>query len=99
MALQAILETVDVAGETLPNTISVVEGLLFCSLLTSLPGSFGTAIDVAFPQTCYTNSTELLFAAMAIYHLRIIERLWGSRKFAVSYPSAPPRPTFTLNND
>lgn len=34
-------------------------------------------------QTCYTNSTELLFAAMSIYHIRIIERLWGSRKFAV----------------
>lgn len=34
-------------------------------------------------QTCYTNATELLFAAASIYHLRIIERLWGSRKFAV----------------
>ena len=34
-------------------------------------------------QLCYTNSTELLFAAMTIYHMRIIERLWGSRKFAV----------------
>ncbi|MCJ1230859.1 hypothetical protein MMC12_007533 [Toensbergia leucococca] len=33
-------------------------------------------------QTCYTNSTELLFASMTIYHLRLIERLWGSRKFA-----------------
>ncbi|MCJ1367852.1 hypothetical protein MMC16_006988 [Acarospora aff. strigata] len=33
-------------------------------------------------QTCFTNSTEVLFAAMTLYHLRIIERLWGSRKFA-----------------
>lgn len=33
-------------------------------------------------QACFTNSTELLFAAMTIYHMRIIERLWGSRKFA-----------------
>ncbi|KAF2674686.1 hypothetical protein BT63DRAFT_449676 [Microthyrium microscopicum] len=33
-------------------------------------------------QTCYTNSTEVLFAAMTFYHLRVIERLWGSRKFA-----------------
>ncbi|KAI4129150.1 MAG: hypothetical protein LQ338_002385 [Usnochroma carphineum] len=33
-------------------------------------------------QSCYNNSTELLFGVMAIYHLRIIERLWGSRKFA-----------------
>ncbi|KAI9880551.1 MAG: hypothetical protein M1830_002250 [Pleopsidium flavum] len=33
-------------------------------------------------QACFTNSTEVLFAAMSLYHLRIIERLWGSRKFA-----------------
>ncbi|KIW02510.1 uncharacterized protein PV09_06309 [Verruconis gallopava] len=33
-------------------------------------------------QTCYTNSTEVLFAAITFYNLRIIERLWGSRKFA-----------------
>ncbi|KAF2400946.1 hypothetical protein EJ06DRAFT_509928 [Trichodelitschia bisporula] len=33
-------------------------------------------------QTCYTNSTEVLFAATTFYNLRIIERLWGSRKFA-----------------
>ncbi|ODH13614.1 hypothetical protein ACO22_07079 [Paracoccidioides brasiliensis] len=32
-------------------------------------------------QLCYTNSTEVLFAAMLLYHLRVIERLWGSRKF------------------
>ena len=31
----------------------------------------------------YTNSTEVLFAAMTLYQMRIIERLWGSRKFAV----------------
>jgi len=34
-------------------------------------------------QLCYTNSTEVLFAAMTLYQLRVIERLWGSRKFAV----------------
>ncbi|KAK4543004.1 hypothetical protein LTR36_006002 [Oleoguttula mirabilis] len=33
-------------------------------------------------QLCYTNSTEVLFAAMTFYQLRAIERLWGSRKFA-----------------
>ncbi|CAK1364701.1 unnamed protein product [Cercospora beticola] len=33
-------------------------------------------------QLCYTNSTEVLFAAMTLYNLRVIERLWGSRKFA-----------------
>ncbi|KAI5239545.1 hypothetical protein E4T43_06657 [Aureobasidium subglaciale] len=30
----------------------------------------------------YTNSTEVLFSAMTLYQLRVIERLWGSRKFA-----------------
>ncbi|KAF2709196.1 hypothetical protein K504DRAFT_467174 [Pleomassaria siparia CBS 279.74] len=33
-------------------------------------------------QICYTNSTEVLFAVLAFYNLRVIERLWGSRKFA-----------------
>ena len=39
-------------------------------------------------QLCYTNSTEVLFAAMTIYNLRMVERMWGSRKFAVSTASA-----------
>lgn len=34
-------------------------------------------------QICYVNSTELLFAAMTLYHLRVVERLWGPRKFTV----------------
>ncbi|KAM0553852.1 hypothetical protein ACHAPJ_007198 [Fusarium lateritium] len=33
-------------------------------------------------QLCYVNSTEVLFAAMSLYNLRIVERMWGSRKFA-----------------
>ncbi|KAF2841939.1 hypothetical protein M501DRAFT_907916, partial [Patellaria atrata CBS 101060] len=33
-------------------------------------------------QACYTNSTEVLFATLTFYHLRTIERLWGTRKFA-----------------
>nr|POE47156.1 dsc e3 ubiquitin ligase complex subunit 2 [Quercus suber] len=37
-------------------------------------------------QLCYTNSTEVLFAAMTLYQLRVIERLWGSKKFAVVFP-------------
>jgi membrane associated rhomboid family serine protease len=38
-------------------------------------------------QLCYTNSTEVLFAAMSFYNLRVVERMWGSRKYAVSYNS------------
>lgn len=40
-------------------------------------------------QICYTNSTEVLFAAITFYQLRVIERLWGSRKFAVCYTIMP----------
>lgn len=32
-------------------------------------------------QLAYTNSSELLFGTVLIYHLRVLERLWGSRKF------------------
>jgi hypothetical protein len=42
-------------------------------------------------QLAYTNSAEVLFAAMTFYQLRVIERLWGSRKFAVC--THPPSPT------
>ncbi|KAF3930921.1 hypothetical protein ABW19_dt0207450 [Dactylella cylindrospora] len=33
-------------------------------------------------QGTYANTGEVLFATLAVYNLRIIERLWGSRKFA-----------------
>ncbi|KAK3371583.1 hypothetical protein B0T24DRAFT_595373 [Lasiosphaeria ovina] len=33
-------------------------------------------------QLCYTNSSEVLFAAMSLYNMRAIEQLWGSRKYA-----------------
>ncbi|KAM3457989.1 hypothetical protein MY3296_000639 [Beauveria thailandica] len=33
-------------------------------------------------QLCYTNSAEVLFAAMSLYNLRTVERMWGSRKYA-----------------
>lgn len=32
----------------------------------------------------YANSTEVLFAAILAYNMRVVERLWGSRKLAVS---------------
>jgi hypothetical protein len=34
-------------------------------------------------QLCYANSAEVLFAAISFYNLRIVERMWGSRKYAV----------------
>ncbi|KKZ61883.1 hypothetical protein EMCG_03582 [[Emmonsia] crescens] len=46
-----------------------------------------------YRQLCYTNSTEVLFAAMLLYHLRIIERLWGSRKFGSFFLTTLPYTT------
>lgn len=40
-------------------------------------------------QLCYTNTTEVLFAVMTLYQLRVIERLWGTKKFAVCSPRHP----------
>ncbi|KAK3314727.1 hypothetical protein B0H66DRAFT_320012 [Apodospora peruviana] len=33
-------------------------------------------------QLCYTNSSEVLFACTTLYKMRMIEQLWGSRKYA-----------------
>jgi len=32
-------------------------------------------------QTIYANAGELLFATLLLYHLRLVERMFGSRKF------------------
>ena len=37
-------------------------------------------------QLSFTNSTEVLFAVLTFYQLRVVERIWGSRKFAVCIP-------------
>ena len=33
-------------------------------------------------QVAYTSSAELLFSTVLVYQFRVLERLWGSRKFA-----------------
>ncbi|KIX97463.1 uncharacterized protein Z520_06915 [Fonsecaea multimorphosa CBS 102226] len=33
-------------------------------------------------QAAHTTSTELLFSAVLLYQFRVLERIWGSRKFA-----------------
>ncbi|KAL1887999.1 hypothetical protein Cpir12675_006350 [Ceratocystis pirilliformis] len=33
-------------------------------------------------QLSYSNSSEVLFACMTLYNMRIVERIWGSRKYA-----------------
>lgn len=37
-------------------------------------------------QLCYTNSTEALFACMTLYQMRVVEHLWGPRKYVVRGP-------------
>lgn len=37
-------------------------------------------------QLSYSNSTEVLFGSITLYNLRVVERLWGSRKYAVRLP-------------
>ncbi|KAL4888320.1 hypothetical protein BDV59DRAFT_188815 [Aspergillus ambiguus] len=41
----------------------------------------------------FANSTEALFAAMLVYHLRVIERAWGKRKLATFLLSTLPYTT------
>ena len=49
----------------------------------------------------YTNSTEVLFAGMTFYQLRVIERLWGTRKFGVcqhNTPTTTKHPVYLCSN-
>ncbi|RDL41131.1 Rhomboid-like protein [Venustampulla echinocandica] len=79
-----------------PVTRSLTYGIVAASILASITDVkhyFFIQIDphlwryhqlwrVFTYQLCYTNSTEVLFAAMTLYNLRVVERLWGSRKYA-----------------
>jgi hypothetical protein len=81
-----------------PVSRSLAYGIVAASILVSITDAkhyFYIQVDphlwryhqlwrVLTYQLCYTNSTEVLFAAMTIYNMRVIERLWGSRKYAVS---------------
>lgn len=85
-----------------PVTRSLVYGLIAASIAASLldiKHYFYILVDVhlwRFHQTwraliyqlCYTNSSEVLFAAMTLYNLKTVERMWGSRKYAVSLLAA-----------
>ncbi|KAE8355857.1 hypothetical protein BDV28DRAFT_162401 [Aspergillus coremiiformis] len=41
----------------------------------------------------FTNSTETLFAALLVYHLRVVERAWGTRKLATFLLTTSPYTT------
>jgi hypothetical protein len=80
-----------------PITKALVTGIVCASLAASLFDvksffyiqvvphfwGYGQWWRVLLWQTCYTNSTELLFAVLTFYRLRVIERIWGSVKFGV----------------
>ena len=81
-----------------PVTRSLVYGVIVTSLLASITDSKHFFYIQADPhllryhqlwrmlsyQLCYTNSTEVFFGAITYYNMRVVERLWGSRRFAVS---------------
>jgi hypothetical protein len=81
-----------------PVTRSLAYGIIGASILVSVTDVkhyFYIQVDphlwryhqlwrIFIYQFCYLNSTEAFFATMTIYNMRVIERLWGSRKYAVS---------------
>lgn len=87
-----------------PVTRTLVLGLISSSIAVSLldlKHYFYILVDthlwryhqfwrVLLYQLCYTNSTEVLFASMALYQMRVVERMWGSRKYAASLESLGP---------
>lgn len=80
MDVPPVLEVSDVAGKQ----------NFACSVKVKTCGCDGSwqvnrySVKLTYTQTCFTNSTEVLFGVLTFYQLRVIERLWGSRKFAVS---------------
>jgi hypothetical protein len=92
-----------------PVSRSLVYGIVAASILASITDTkhyFYIQVDphlwryhqiwrIFTYQLCYTNSTEVLFAGMTVYNMRVIERLWGSRKYAVS-PLHLPLPSIIL---
>ena len=83
MAVSAGVAGAGLAGEAFFDFFSFVsgwmDGLCYGFFFLLWRGWGGLTFD----KSCYNNSTELLFAAMSLYQMRVIERLWGSRKFAV----------------
>lgn len=79
-----------------PVTRSLVIGLVMTSIAASLfdvKHYFFILIDPHFLkyrqfwrmlsyQACFTNSSEVLFACITFYHMRVLEQMWGSRKYA-----------------
>ena len=50
--------------------------------------AYGQIWRVATWWAAYTSSTDVLLAVAVVYQLRVVERLWGTRKLAVSRDSS-----------
>lgn len=88
-----------------PVTRALVFGTALAALLASLTDTrfylpiavvphlwgYGQAWRVVTWGWVFTNSTEVLFGVLGFYQLRVVERVWGTRKFLVrSNAHCPP---------
>ncbi|KAF2228804.1 hypothetical protein EV356DRAFT_522035 [Viridothelium virens] len=78
-----------IAVSSILASITDTKHFFFIQIVPHLWG-YGQLWRLLVWQLCYLNSTEVLFAAMTFYNLRIVERLWGSRKFASFLISTTP---------
>jgi hypothetical protein len=81
-----------------PVSRALVFGTVLAALLASLTDTryylpilvdrhfwgYGQAWRVLTWGWVFTNSTEVLFGVLGFYQLRVLERVWGTRKFLVS---------------
>jgi len=55
-------------------------GKQYIATQSEVSGSYSDA-----GQLCYSNSTEVLFGCWTLYNLRVVERIWGSKKLLVCH--------------
>ncbi|KAI4658151.1 uncharacterized protein J4E79_007133 [Alternaria viburni] len=60
----------------------VTQFLVFGTVIGALLAAITDSRFYLHIQLSFTNSTEVLFAVLTFYQLRVVERIWGSRKFA-----------------
>ena len=90
-----------------PVTRALVFGTVLAALLASLTDTrfylpiavvphlwgYGQAWRVVTWGWVFTNSTEVLFGVLGFYQLRVVERVWGTRKFLVRWKAHCPTHT------
>lgn len=76
------LAVVSVVAASVAASIGDIKHLFYIQVVPHLWQYWQAWRLVVWPF-CYANSTEVLFGAMLLYQLRLVERLWGGRKLAV----------------